>query len=283
MSGSKKFEEYVKKMSNIEFKVSGSNTIKLDDTIIKISGSGSLEGNVLKVAGSGRILGSINIGNINVSGSFLCDGLLTATEVHSAGSFKVTKNVKAEILRSSGSCKIDGDIDISQKLSSAGSFKAHDIKARIVEVSGSILLNNANCETLKISGAIRGKQVRSRNFLLKMHGDSELEKLVSDFIEIRPCTRGYRGFSIRLFGKEILGIGNREARGIIRVNKIIGKKIYLENTDCDEISGDEVIIGPNCVIRKNIYYKDKFQIDPTSKLYGKAVKVERIEEEDSNS
>jgi len=218
---------------------------------VSISGSGTLEnvkGEYLKIAGSGKVEGDIDVIEMKTAGSCKVEGNIRAESVECAGSCKIEGNIEAKEAEFAGSTAIEGNLN-SEKISLAGSTKIEgDIRCNLLKSAGSTKIEGSITadDGVECGGALRARSLKTgtfsgrgavaKNFSLAMNGTSSMKKLTAETIDIRPG--GSKGLLSGLF----------RGRGSLKIEKIYGTTIYLENVIADYVDGQEVSIGPGCKI-----------------------------------
>lgn len=268
-----KFDEYEKVLKKKEIKVfGGAKKVSLGGKLIQVSGSFNISDDVLSVSGSASIRGPIELRGVDVSGSFKCIGDLIANFIDVSGSCKIEGNVKCGVLDVSGSCDIGGDIEC-EKIDVSGSIRVDGkILGKNVGASGSFRSGPIEAEAVKLSGAyhINGN-LKADQIRLETYGDSRIDgNIIGKRIEII----GGEEVMIKIFFIKVIKLRRRVKR--LTVNCIVGEDIDMEYVTCNEVRGVRVHIGDQCIVNGNIYYIENISINPSSKITGKTIKVERV-------
>ncbi len=257
MSGVEKFEKYLKYSEGIEI---SDSEVKTRRAVVKISGSGRfLEKELLKVSGSAKVEGLLEVELVSVSGSLKVDGSIKAETVKIAGAANITEDLEAEVLR------VAGLINVKRK-----------IKVEDAEISGSALFDEGKFETFRINGLFKASRVYASKIELEVVGESEVDSVKTDFIEVRSKSKrrtfsmGYLSLHVELGPVRVI-IG-RKYKGVLKAGKIEALKAMLENVECDELRARVAIIGENCKIGK-VYYSESLRVDKKAEV-GEVVKVD---------
>ncbi len=253
MSGVEKFEKYLEHTEGI--RVSGAGEIVAGKAVVKISGSGRyVENEMLKVSGSAKVDGNLNVKLVSVAGSFKASGNVKAETVKISGAANIAGRLEAEVLRVSG-------------LLRAGK----EVKVEDAKVSGSIIFECGKFETLKISGLVRAYEIKASKIEIRTFGDSEVDSIKTDFIEVRKeSPAGLAWFHLE-FGPVKIIIG-KKSKGVLKAKRIEALKAVLENIECNELRARIAVIGENCKIEK-VYYSESLEVDEKAKV-GEIVKIE---------
>lgn len=239
----------------MDMKISGSGTIPTGQyDAIKISGSGTMEGNVkckaLHISGSANASGPVECSgeihvsgasdfdkdivtqSLHVSGAINCDGNLTATDhVHLSGGVNIDGNLKCGTLDAHGGLNVDGDIE-----------------AETASVHGSLCCGGLlNAESIEIDtrdacaiGSIGGSKI-----VIKYRKRKFFKNLIT------------------------INFNNKQVHGVEVEQSIEGDEINIECVTCPRVSGRCVTLGEGCNI-------DLLQYSETYEIHEKAT-VGRIE------
>ncbi len=255
MSGVEKFEKYLKYSEGIEI---SDSEVKTHRAVVKISGSGRfLEKELLKVSGSAKVEGFLEVELVSVSGSLKVDGSIKAETVKIAGAANITEDLEAEVLR------VAGLINVKRKM-----------EVEDAEISGSALFNEGVFETFRVNGLFKASRVQASKVELEVVGESEVNSIKTDFIEVRSKSRRRR-FSMGWLHVElgpIKVVVGRKYKGVLKAGKIEALKAMLENVECDELRARIAVIGENCKIRK-IYYSESLRVSEKAEV-GEVVKID---------
>ncbi len=164
---------------------------------------------------------------------------------------KILGEAKAQSVRASGSLKVIGPIYVADSLSISGSVRTKEVVSEnIVDVHGSL-----NTEG----------EVKSRIFKMNIgRSTSEVRGgIQADEIDIVGEKKEIEG--IVLFGFVLFG--RKRQLGRLYTSDIVAKgKVHLENTICENVTGDIVEIGPRCEVKNKIRYLSTITIDENAKV-----------------
>ncbi len=241
----------------MDMKISGSGTVPAGEyDIIKISGSGSIEGNIkcteLHVSGSASADSTVECsGEIHVSGACNFDGDIVTRSLHLSGGFNcdgsITVTDKAHI---SGGINVDGSLKCGVLEAHGGLNVDEDIEAENASIHGSVSCGGLlNAETLEINtkdgcviGSIGGSRITIRY---------TKRKFFKNFVTIH--------------------VGNKRVNGIEVQQSVEGDEIDIEHVTCPRVSGRTVKIGEGCEIDL-LQYSENYEIHEKAKV-GKIEKI----------
>jgi len=271
MSGEERMSEYDKRLRETAIpttRVSGSGRVHIEGVgDIRISGSGYVSPEEIKISGSGSLPGGIKSGRIVCAGSVLIEGDAEAEEMSFSGSGSIAGNAKAKVLSASGSLSIGGEL-----------------KGSLMKVAGSVKVGKRIVleDTLRVHGSLRVLgDVEAKN-MVELYGRfdvsgkvatesfeaelSRLESHVRNGIEANNVSIRKKGVEgLVLFGIPIIGRIVRD--GKLYTTDIVAKeRVYLENVCCDNVSGKDVTIGEECIIKGTVKYSETISVDPRAKL-----------------
>lgn len=245
---------------------------------MRISGSGIIpegEYNEIKISGTGSITGDVKANVIKISGSGDSRCNLVSNEMRVSGSFDVGSNMD-----------INEFININGTLDCKGNIKAKDIK-----INGTLgCSNNISSNNMKVSGGayIKGNAIfdnlevrgtidiegncEGRDFLgygaVKVRGLLSADKI--NIITYRDSfIKEIGGEDIVIKRKENRGLGfilfNPFSRGRVESDCIEGDNIFVENTICKVLRGNNITVGEGCRIDR-IEYLGELTIDEKSEV-----------------
>ncbi len=230
-----------------EIKISGSGSIigKVKANIIKISGSGdsrcNIESNEMRVSGSFDARNSMNINEfLKINGSLDCKGNIKANDIKINGTLGCSNNISSNNMKVSGGSYIKGDVSFDN-----------------LEVRGTIDIEG-NCEGREFLG-YGGVKVRG---LLSADKVTIITYRISFIKEIG-------GEDIVIKKKEDRKLGfiffNPFSRGRVESDCIEGDNIFVENTICKVLRGNNITVGEGCRIGR-IEYLGELTIDKKSEV-----------------
>lgn len=226
---------------------------------IKILGDGVIsEGtfNNIKIAGSCNIVGDVDANLIKVSGACNSENNIKAEEIKVYGSFNnkgkvfcnklFVVNGAASILKGNFKdlVKVRGELSIKENSSFENIEVLGELKA-LENFEGNSFYGYGK---INIEGLLSADKVE-----IITRDNSEIKEIGGENISIKKNTR-----------KKLLGvIFNQINKGYVRCNLIEGDNIYLENTICDVIRGENITIGKGCTIG-TIEYSNNITVDKDS-------------------
>ena len=176
--------------------------------------AGNLDAEIAEVKGSCKVNGDVKVAILKVGGAMKVEGNIQAELIRAKGAFKVLGSVSADNFRITGATKIEKSITSKEEVSVMGVLKCKDN----VTAGRFTLLGVADVEgTLKAS-----------EFKADLSGKSTIRNLEADKIDVK--------------------IKDNKPKTELICKKIIGKDIYLEATTAEYLEGDNVELGPKCLI-----------------------------------
>ena len=201
--------------------------------------AGDLTAQTVGTSGSLHVAGSLQGGKIHTSGSLHVDSHLWADKVSTSGSTQVKGAIWGRDVGTSGSCHA-AECDVTGRLHVSGSVGLQgDLRAQIVDVSGSLNARNVCADAVKLHAPAR----------------TECRELYGRKVEIVP-------FEARIFG--ISFRGNMTATPNVRIGTIQGDEITLEYVDADVVRGRRVTVGAHCHIKR--LEAEHAEVDPAARI-----------------
>lgn len=187
------------------------------------------DGDVVTITGSGVVRGDLKAEVLKVAGSGVVRGHLSAERVTVAGALSVENGVRAETVKVAGELSSGGGVECST-LKIAGALETKgDVKAERFSIAGGITCRNLEFERGTVAGFLKCEEMKGDSLEWKLGRTiSEIRSIQVKHLHIRP-----RG---RLF------------RGRLNAEKIEGEYIYLHSVKAHMVRGEDVEIGPGCVI-----------------------------------
>lgn len=206
----------------------------------------SVEANEIMVDQGGDLFikGRLNAPYITVNGVLDVMDTLETSVIHvkSDGLLKVGDAMTAESL------DVDGQAELSkvraERLSTKGTFKSTGpVDAKQFMSAGE----------LRVAGDLSAEEVN-----IKVAANSLVNYINANTVSIKARREGL------LF---------KDKDATLSVLEIIGNDVYVENVTADLVRGDQVTIGPNCVV-KVVEYTDRYDYDESSEVleFGKISK-----------
>jgi cytoskeletal protein CcmA (bactofilin family) len=206
------------------------------------------------VSGISHVQDDLHVGVCSVSGSFKVEGSLFADRVDSSGRTRVEGDMRSDMVNNSGWMSVGGWLRSDRIATSGRLATGGDLRSGSIESSGSLNVGGRiRCDSLVSSGKVKADVLDAKRVEMELWGGSDVRELRGDSIEIK------RGES-RMMPKLVS-------------ESISGKRIYLECVRCEKVAGDDVTIGPNCVV-DTVKFRDHLKIHKSSKV-SKKVKKER--------
>lgn len=228
---------------------------------IKILGDGVIpEGiyNNIRIAGACNIVGKIDANLLKISGSCNSNENIKSEEIKVYGAFsskgevfcnnRFIVNGEASILKGdfNGLVKVRGELNIKE-YSSFENIEVYGELKTLGNFEGNSFYGYGRVD---IEGLLSADKVE-----IIIHDNSEIKEIGGENISIKNNT------SKKLFGI----LFNQTKKGYVRCNLIEGDNIYLENTICDIIRGENITIGKGCTIG-TIEYSNNLTVDKESIL-----------------
>ncbi|MGL5417781.1 MAG: hypothetical protein ACRDAU_19085 [Clostridium sp.] len=197
-----------------------------------IIGEGEFDG--VKIVGEADFLGECITKNLKICGEGKAIENLIVDEGKIVGSLNCLKNLNIR-----KKLKVVGNIDIidnleGEELEVSGEVKVkNDFKIKKSKINGELIVEK-DCigDSFYLGGKAEVNGLLSHDYIeIKLLGDSKIKEIGGEKIIIKKYEK--------LFINK---------KGTLNVETIEGDYIYLENTVCKEVRGEEVIIGENCII-----------------------------------
>jgi len=205
----------------------------------------------LNISGMGKTSGGV-YQKVRLDGMATVNGDLTCQTFDCNGKGKVNGDLQADVISIDGMCSIDGDtrasnVRVDGKASLYGSINCEQfILNGIIDIDG-----DCQAETFKADGCFKIDGLLNAGTIdVTLRGKCNAEEIGGEKINV---TKGKNGIMSNFITAEL------------RADVIEGDKIYLENTKADVVRGNEVGIGPGCVIDM-VEYKVSLYIDDEAKV-----------------
>jgi cytoskeletal protein CcmA (bactofilin family) len=224
----------------------------------KISGSGRIGSDEIRISGSAHLPGGISVERFHKSGRLRVNGDLTAREMDFSGSTKIFGDLTSDYLEKSGSLYVEGTTSGStMKISGSTDIKEDLILEDWLRGSGSLkvggILKAEN--RIELSGGfnITGQLITKELNIRIKNSDSRVDGgIQADHIKIRSESP-WRPMGFLREGELI-------------TTDIRGKVIHIEKVRCQNISGEEVSIGPGCLVTGGVIYTKSIEVHPEARL-----------------
>ena len=239
------------KFGTVDISGMGSIVGDVEAEKIAISGKGTIEGNTkasrrIDISGMGSVTGDLEAGQVNSSGTATVSGNLVADMVEISGNLKIKGTAKVKELATDGRCRIDGQLK-AEKIQTRGYLSVGaDVEAEDFISQGSFSMDgllNSNIIDIEIYGFCKAKEIGGDQIYVKnRHVNLPfISRIVSSFL------------------------GNGRELDKLTVELIEGTEVSLEYTHAKTVRGNNVKIGPECVIEE-VEYKESIETDPLSSV-----------------
>lgn len=239
---------------------------------MKISGSGSIpagEYEAIKISGSGTMEGNVKCTTLHVSGSANASGPVECSgEIHVSGACDFDSDIKTKSLHVSGATNTDGNIIATETIHLSGGVNVDgNIKCAVFEVHGGLNVDgDIEAETASIHGNLAcGGLFNAESIEIETRDGCAIGSIGCSKLEIR--------YKKRKFFKNLISISfnDKPVRGVDVQQSIEGDEINVEYVTCPRISGRCVTVGEGCNIEL-LQYSEKYEIHEKAKVG----RIERI-------
>jgi cytoskeletal protein CcmA (bactofilin family) len=216
------------------------NTQPLGD--ISISGIASSSGgtfNQVNIDGVGKIRGDVTCQQFQANGTAKVEGNLQADIVRINGMSTIKGAVRADSMQMDGKVTIQGPLTCDS-----------------IHFNGDVKIGaNCSAEQFQASGTfvIEG-MLNAGNIMIHIHGRCRANEIGGEQITVKQI----RG---NLMNKMMGALFNSH----LSAEVIEGDHVTLENTKAQVVRGNQVVIGPDCVIDR-VEYKEHLHIHPSAKV-----------------
>lgn len=224
---------------------------------LKISGVGSATGGVygnVEINGAGSVNGDLDCQYFSINGTSEVKGNVKAVNAKSNGASKINGSLSSESLEVNGALRIKGDVDIKEVKVSGTLEVDGAIHSNAVDVRGALKTKD-DCETenFKSAGGFTiGGLLSADQINIDIIGPCRAREIGGEKIEAKRSTNIAAQF--QRFIKDIFN-----TREFLTVETIEGDDIYIEATSAKMVRGNNVKIGPDCVI-DTVEYKNNIDI-----------------------
>ena len=242
----------------------------------------------MNISGSGKIAAGEYNEIIKVSGSGRLDGNVRCQALHCSGSVKGTANVVCiEEVKVSGACKIENSIS-AQNVYVSGALKVGgDVNAdKEIRLSGGISCGGSlKCESFKCSGGLDvGSEIEAEEIRIsgsiKCRGLMNAEKIEISLEDSNTASRvgSIGGGEVKIYGQKskmsrmpllnkLVGHGRN-----LTVDELIeGDVVALEFVTAPKVTGRVVAIGEGCEVDL-VQYSEEIEMHPKA-VVGKCEKI----------
>lgn len=227
------------------------------DNNLIINGSGSYPGGCydkIRIRGEGTIVNEVECSSFHVYGTSEAVENVKTGSVKVFGEAEVKMNLEAQDTLVMGTLMVGGRADL-KKIKILGLLEVGEgLTGDEANIKGSISVNgDVEYETFDSSGEFEIKGLLTADTITVglRFGKSSAEEIGGGKITVKK-----RNNSLLPFGKET---------GTLVAKVIEGDEIYLENTEADIVRGNQVKIGPGCLIGV-VEYRDDLTHDPRATI-----------------
>ena len=211
---------------------------------LKMNGAGRSGGGVFKevmLEGAHKITGDIDCENFHTAGTCKALGHISCLTFNGAGAMTL-QGIKTKEMSVVGSCTCHGTVD-GEVLQVEGYLSAdEEINAEDIRIEGKF----------KVLGVMNAEKVT-----LLLHEPSSVMEIGAGKIEVRKLTKKSKSWNIFTMFKI--------KKVALEANLMEADEIYLEYGHVKKVCGDQVVIGPHCMIEE-VEYRGEIDIHPTSKV-----------------
>lgn len=211
--------------------------------------------------------------DIQIELDAILDGDVDAINIKSSGSTEFTANVIAKEARLGGVCKIGGNCNIDI-LQVCGESKIEgNVTCDELTVDGKMNFNGKllECNSLKLSGSVTSTgYIKATSIIGK--GGLVLDKLECDNIDItfnkKTNLKEIRSNEINIIGTKSKGLISKmisKGTPLVEIEDINGHNITLDNVQANIVTGHNIKIGENCIVKK-LQYTGEIKIGSSSKI-----------------
>lgn len=225
-----------------------------------IKGNGQSNGGrfeKVRIAGKGEVFGDTESGLVRVSGKATFHGNVSTSMFSVSGKTVIDANVTAESFKTSGKAVVGGTLrGTTGKIN--GSLETGKVEAEHFKVRGMIhVRDNLDCEVFDLKGIIHAQGlVNAQQIRIKMHGRNTVKEMGGEEIRIVPHKEHH-------WLSRLLRLTSRNP--ILEAELIEGTQLQLTNVHAAVVRGDNVRIGPGCVIGL-VEYRNDLQVHPKAKV-----------------
>ncbi|MGB9979117.1 polymer-forming cytoskeletal protein [Methanobacterium sp.] len=211
---------------------------------LKINGQSSAAGgkyNAVIINGEGKIEGDLDCINFKINGKCDINGNVKAESVNVNGTNSIKGNLEAEKVKINGTADINGNLSV-EKAETYGHINIEgDCNAEVFNIEG----------TFAIEGLLNAGELK-----LSLYGSSRAREIGGAKISVNRMSG--------LFGLKTIILPFGRNKGL-NVDIIEGDDIYLENTRAKIVRGNNIELGPGCVIEL-VEYKENFKQDEKAEV-----------------
>lgn len=229
---------------------------KLGD--LTINGFGSSNGgdfNHVSLNGKATVNGSVTCSSFDCNGAGNVSGDIKAENARVNGNAKVNGNVYCESLIIEGNMTIQGETFLSNMRVSGRSSIGGNLKGQDLKIQGrAIIGGSCEVENFKAEGQFEiGDLLSADHMDIHLHGESRAKEIGGQTIRVKNKKTSLIGLIKNLFPSKL------------EAELIEGDDIEVESTHARLIRGNNVIIGPDCVVDL-VEYTGTYQESSNSKV-----------------
>lgn len=239
---------------------------------ITINGMGDVQGgsyNRVTISGMGKVNGGLEANVVMLNGSGTLEGDVTARELTVNGNGKVKGALEAHELENNGRLTVNGDAEVGDLRNRGRLHVLGNVTGLDVATYGSLTVGgDVEARSFKSRGMFEiGGNLHAQDVDLEVTGVSRLNEIVGEHVRVALLISGLPGVM-----KLLSAFFPKFEDNQLRVNRIAGTTLMLEQVQADKVSGRYVKIGPNCRIQQ-VEYTDQLIVDPKS-IVAEQVKVD---------
>lgn len=221
---------------------------------LKISGVGSASGGIFNnviIEGKGNISGDLDCADFQTNGVSSINGSIKSITGRINGKSEIKGKLEAKEFKISGSSKIHDNVSVKEIKIEGSASLSGSLSAEEVKIQGGVKVKgDCQAEIFSAKGAFTiGGLLNAGNIEVILYGGSQAREIGGEKINIRK----EKANRIISFFESMLAFG----RGL-STDTIEGDDIYLEYTRAKVVRGNNVSIGPGCVIEL-VEYRNIFQ------------------------
>ncbi|WNS46412.1 hypothetical protein [Paenibacillus sp. MMS20-IR301] len=194
-----------------------------------------------------------------INGSHICRGDLDASLIDVFGHLHVDGNLTTARLKLQGECSIGG-LCTAQEITSLGSLRVNNLQAERITANGYLsVTRDAAAAEFTADGCVRiGSLSCLNSFRIKLSALSRINRLTAGGeITVMP--------SSKLLNRLMSPLRS------LRCDTIEGADVTLYRTQAASVTGENVTVGPGCVIQE-IRYSGVLTIHPRAQV-GKSIMI----------
>jgi len=179
------------------------------------------------------------------------DGVISSgdyEEVKVVGTATSSGDFNTNILRVTG--ELDSDFNISAETARiVGNCSFNDATMKEVTIVGEVDCSNLESEIITITGDVKASKLKATKINVK-GAKLTIDEMNADQLDIRNAVgyvKSIVGEKIKIY-RRIKFLIFLTSKKRLSVDEIEGDNIYIEHVDAKKVTGDHIVIGPNCNI-----------------------------------